>query len=145
MFNNGLEKNPDSSELNNNLGSVYSDEGRYAEALPYYRKAIKLNPNLAAAYFNLAGALIQVKRVDEAIKPLTVAIEIEPRFVAAQQRLGEIHLQLAKQAGMKSDYETERDHYRKALGCYAQAFAITGDRELGDIVRQLTNRIKTLP
>ena len=49
--------------------------------------AIKLNPDLALAHYNLGNALSAERKIEEAISHLKMAIKIKPDFAAAQKNL----------------------------------------------------------
>ena len=50
----------------NNLALQYNNLGQYEKAVEEAREAIRLNPNAAPAYSNLANALVGLNRIDEA-------------------------------------------------------------------------------
>jgi eukaryotic-like serine/threonine-protein kinase len=49
-----------------NLGFLYSELGDYEKALVEYKEDLKLNPDKGNAYADLAGAYLQLNRLDEA-------------------------------------------------------------------------------
>ena len=49
---------PHNPQINYNLGTVYSDQQRYPEAIEQYREAVRLEPGLFNAWCNLALALV---------------------------------------------------------------------------------------
>src|SRR6185369_11342903 len=49
---------PHNPQINYNLGTVYSDQQRYTEAIEQYRQAVRLEPGLFNAWCNLALALV---------------------------------------------------------------------------------------
>ena len=48
------------------LGDLYNAAGQYAKAVDAAREALRLNPDVAAAYSNLGGSLFALDRFDEA-------------------------------------------------------------------------------
>ncbi|HEY7391668.1 MAG TPA: tetratricopeptide repeat protein, partial [Bryobacteraceae bacterium] len=48
-----------------NLGNLYDEQGRLADALAHYRRALVLNPQYADAHFNLA---LLCERVGDPLK-----------------------------------------------------------------------------
>jgi tetratricopeptide (TPR) repeat protein len=48
------------------LGHLYNGTGQYAQAVQAAREGVRLNPDVAAAYSNLAGSLFALDRFDEA-------------------------------------------------------------------------------
>ena len=59
--------------------------GRLDEAEVSYRRAIEIEPDLAAAHSNLGDGLSELCRYDEAIKFTTKAIQLNPKLAEAQQ------------------------------------------------------------
>ncbi|QIV78257.1 tetratricopeptide repeat protein [Fervidobacterium pennivorans] len=54
-------------EVFNNLGNIYRRQGLLGRAIEMYRRAIQLYPNFPIAYFNLACALMEVDKYNEAV------------------------------------------------------------------------------
>jgi tetratricopeptide (TPR) repeat protein len=65
-----------------NLGLALSDQHKTDEAIAEYRKAIELDPRLAAPHYNLGLALRDQLKTDEAIAEYRKAIEVDPRDAA---------------------------------------------------------------
>jgi tetratricopeptide (TPR) repeat protein len=59
------------------------DEDRYDEAIQYYDKALKLNPNYVDVLNNKALVLSDLGRHEEAIQYLDKVLEIDPNNVDA--------------------------------------------------------------
>jgi tetratricopeptide (TPR) repeat protein len=77
-------------------------------AVGAYRQAIKLRPNDANAYYNLAHALRKQKKLDEAVAALRQAIKLRPDFAKAHNNLGNA---LRKQ----KEYDEAVAAYRRAI------------------------------
>lgn len=77
------------------LGAVFNKQNRFAEAVPQFEEALKLQPNMVMAHVQLGGALLQLKRAAEAERELKKAYELGGVSAgAAQLLLGETyHLQ----------------------------------------------------
>lgn len=73
-----------------NLGMVYWSQKRFAEALPFFEKAISLSPNeFGAEFFYCYGtALLELGRREKAVDALRTAVEIFPDYPEAQYNLG---------------------------------------------------------
>jgi Flp pilus assembly protein TadD len=63
-----VERMPDSSGLNNNLGEILRQRGRSAEAEPFYKMALELDPDNVAPYGNLGILQAERKQFTEAEK-----------------------------------------------------------------------------
>ncbi|OVE81970.1 hypothetical protein BVY03_01590 [bacterium K02(2017)] len=92
----------------NNLANKLTDAGRIDEAIPYYLKGIKLNPNKGMARTNLGIMFYKQKRYDEAIKYYNEAIKEEPSYVSAYVGLGLVAYDLGR-------YEEAVTHYKRGL------------------------------
>lgn len=65
-------------------GIAHSIKGQHDQAIPYYNKAIEINPRFANAYFSRGVASAEGKgQYDKAISDYNKAIEINPGFAKA--------------------------------------------------------------
>ncbi len=78
----------------NNLGLLATREGRTAEAIPYFEKSIKLNPDHLIALENLGNAYRQQKNWQDARKTLERAVAVGPQDPEANYSLGMVYAQL---------------------------------------------------
>jgi len=92
----------------NNLGYALAAQGRIAEAIWHYQKALEIYPDYAQANINLGRVFLDEGRLDNADKYLQRAIEIEPNSAEAHNDLG---ILLATQG--KTDEAVE--HYQRAI------------------------------
>src|SRR6478672_11642841 len=69
-------------------GNRYADARQYDQAVDAYRQAIKLDPNLAAAYHGLGRVYVNMGRPTDALGPMRSAIRIEPDNAIAHVNLG---------------------------------------------------------
>jgi hypothetical protein len=88
------------------LGLLALRQRRTSEALPLFEKALKAEPSYAPYHVNLATALKEAGRVDEAISNLRRAIALDPSLEAAYRRLGEIMRDQRQSAQMRSVFES---------------------------------------
>ena len=114
-----LEHNPDAWLAHDQLGSLLAAEGRYAEAVPYYERAVALAPENAELHNNLAVAFDHLGQRERALAHIRRAAELKPddyfiRLNGAMALLGagrarealpyfEAALQLAAQRGTAED------------------------------------------
>lgn len=54
-----LELDPKLAEAHLQLGNLYSDQNKYAEAIPEYKRALELNSDLADVYYRLGQAYVR--------------------------------------------------------------------------------------
>jgi tetratricopeptide (TPR) repeat protein len=103
-----LARNPNAFLACNNFGNILASQGKTAEAITQFHRAIEIKPDYEEAYYNLANALVRQGKLDEAIDQYKKALEINPDFVAAHNNLGTALLN-------KGQLEQASEHYRKAL------------------------------
>jgi len=72
----------------NNFGADLLKQGRLDEAIAEFERAVEVDPNYAAAYFNLAYAYERRDRIDDAIAQYKKAIQLEPGNVLGHNNLG---------------------------------------------------------
>jgi tetratricopeptide (TPR) repeat protein len=70
-----LKKNPDAWEAWYNLGNIYADDHRNAEAIEAYRRSIRIRSHYSRSHYNLGNLLFAQGQVAEA----------EREYVAAEQ------------------------------------------------------------
>jgi tetratricopeptide (TPR) repeat protein len=71
-------------------GNAYAKEKQYDKAVDAFRLAIKLNPNLAAAYFGLGATYANMGRVTDALEPMKSAARLDPNNSLAHLNLGRL-------------------------------------------------------
>jgi tetratricopeptide (TPR) repeat protein len=74
--------------VNLKLGNALFNTKQPEEAAGYYRVAVALRPDAAAAHYNLGLAQRDKQDREEAIAALRTAIELDPKFAAAHNNLG---------------------------------------------------------
>jgi serine/threonine-protein kinase len=81
-------RHPGDFWLNFYLGEALSERKRWDEAVGYYRGALAVQPDSAAAHNNLGNLLHDKGQLDVAIREFRTAIALEPRFATAHNNLG---------------------------------------------------------
>jgi protein O-GlcNAc transferase len=109
----------------NNLGIVSHELGR-AEAEPCFRTAIRIDPRLADAHYNLGCLLSGHGRTDEAIASHRAALAAEPGF--AKARLA------ACMAQLPILYRSQREVRRRRQSYAAELAALEGAGCLADAI-----------
>ncbi len=79
-----LRLDPELIHVYNKIGIAYRKQGKSQVALALYHKARQIAPDDENLLYNIARALIEMKKYDEARQSLTEALEINPRFKEAQ-------------------------------------------------------------
>jgi tetratricopeptide (TPR) repeat protein len=80
----------------NYLGYWLVAQGRTAEALEHYQKALEINPYYPDARNNLGTLFLNQGRIDEAINQFKKALEIEPNYLNAHYNLGNALLEVGR-------------------------------------------------
>jgi tetratricopeptide (TPR) repeat protein/GT2 family glycosyltransferase len=120
---------PESAEIQANLGSLYAQQQQWQKAIACYKKALALQPNLPEVYRNLASVFTQVGKEEEAADCWYETLRLKPNWATEAQ-----YLELAK---LLSD----RGKFDRAISCYRQAISLKPDlleayHLLGDILIQ---------
>jgi protein O-GlcNAc transferase len=89
-------------------GNACEDDGRPAEALQFYIKAIRQASDLARAHLNLGNALSTLGDTQAAADAFEAAIALDPGFAAAHNNLGNMHVSAGR-------HEAALEAYGKAL------------------------------
>ncbi|MFZ1538157.1 MAG: tetratricopeptide repeat protein [Chromatiaceae bacterium] len=98
----------DPEQLKNDGDQLFGQQ-RYAEAIPYYRRALELAPNDAEATNDLGLALFYTGQSSEAIKILRTGAEQSPTFQRIWLTLGFVGAKTGDQTGARLALEKARD------------------------------------
>jgi tetratricopeptide (TPR) repeat protein len=77
-----LALDPKLAEAHLQLGNLYSDQNKYAEAIPEYKRALELNSDLADAYYRLGQAYVRTGEKDRAQEQFEVYQKIREQHLA---------------------------------------------------------------
>ena len=91
-----VEKLPQSFDVHELLGMVYSAQGRRQAASEHLEKAVRLNPNSAAARTNLATNLVETGKLGLAEGEFKRALALDPRSYDTNHNLGELYVAAGK-------------------------------------------------
>ena len=81
---------PNSYTLHNLIGAAQYSLKQVDAAIINYTNAIKLNPNFAAAYFNLGNALRSKGNLQAALENYYMSIKLNPDFPDAYKNFGQV-------------------------------------------------------
>lgn len=87
---------PQSFEVHELLGLVYSGQSKDDLANPLLEKAVRLRPSSPEAHTNLAINLVHLGKLEEAETHLKKAVALAPQDYAAQHNLGELNIRMGK-------------------------------------------------
>jgi tetratricopeptide (TPR) repeat protein len=89
---------PQSFEVHELLGLVYSALSQDAKANLHLEKAVRLKPNSAPARTNLGANLMRLGKLDLAEAEFKKAVQLEPQNFDANHNLGEVYVRSGKLA-----------------------------------------------
>jgi protein O-mannosyl-transferase len=108
LFEHTLQVTTNNSLIHNNLGNVFSEQGRFDEAIGHFNQALEIRPNHPDTHMNLAVALTRQGRFDEAMGHFNQALEIRPNHP-------DTHMNLAVALMRQGRFEEAVVHFSKAL------------------------------
>jgi tetratricopeptide (TPR) repeat protein len=132
-----LPEAPESFEVHELLGLVYSAQSQDAKASPHLEKAVHLKPDSAEARTNLAANLSRLGKLEQAGEQFKKAAELEPQNFDANHNLGEFYIRtenLSKaipflEKAQRLDHSSYDNGYDLSLA-YAQTNRLSEARSL---------------
>jgi tetratricopeptide (TPR) repeat protein len=82
LLNKSLALDPKLAEAHLQLGNLYSDQNKYANAIPEYVRALELNADLADAHYRLGQAYVRMGEKDRAQEQFQVYQKIREQHLA---------------------------------------------------------------
>lgn len=77
-----IRLDPSFAQAHFELGNLYSQQGKYAEAVPEYQRALKLDPKLVDAYYRLGQAYVHLDQKDLAQKEFQIHQQLYQQHLA---------------------------------------------------------------
>ncbi|MFN0141679.1 MAG: tetratricopeptide repeat protein [Pyrinomonadaceae bacterium] len=112
----------------NQMGNVYSDTGRLAQAMEMYQKALNANKDREAStgvpMLNISGVLMNFGRPDEALKHIENARGIFQKY-KSDYGLMSVHNRVGLLYSYRSDHERSLNEYKEALAIANKTDAVT--------------------
>ena len=96
IYSKGLQVDPNSNELKNDLANVLAERGRAAEALELYEEVLSRDPNHPVANYNLGYLDYRLGKANEAERYLKRAVAVEPTNAAGFLYLGLAELRIGR-------------------------------------------------
>jgi tetratricopeptide (TPR) repeat protein len=91
-----VQEVPQSFDVHELLGMVYSAQGKESSATEHLQKAVHLNPNSAAARTNLATNLVRLHKLEPAEIEFKKALALDPKSYDTNHNLGEFYVASGK-------------------------------------------------
>jgi Tfp pilus assembly protein PilF len=92
LFEHTLRVTDNNGVMHNNLGVVFIEQGRFAEAIPHFTKALQIRPKDVKAHINLAVSLAHLGELQKAKEHYLLVLELEPHHAGAHNNLGNVLL-----------------------------------------------------
>ncbi len=127
-----IENSPKKARAYNNYAVAIAEHERYKEAIPYLRKAIKLDPHYPDAWSNISVCYCRLGKLDIAIDCLRRALTINPNYPEFYNNLSSYLLTKKDYAEVKRLTQHAiklRPYYGKAHFNWGQALYEEGDKQ----------------
>ena len=141
-FKRALDLDPGFSQASNNYGAFLLQQGRFAEAIPQFEKALAnpLYPDRAIAETNLGWSLYKIGKMEMGVGRLKAALLVAPKYCKGWRQLGTIY----SERGMLEAAVEAIDRY--ALACpeaadaHLQVALVAARQGKGDAAREALGR-----
>lgn len=128
LWSDTVAKNPTNGRAHHELGKAMFERQGFAEALPHYAEAIRLQPQVPEPRYNLGLALAAMGRRTEAMVQYKEALRLQPAYCDAHNNLGIVLL-------AESRLDEAEAQFRAALR--AQPDSATGYSNLANVLLEL--------
>jgi len=88
-----IKNNPNSLDLNIQLGNVLFDSKKYGDAIPYYEKAVGLDPKNPDVIVDLGVSYFYLNQLDKAKNLFREALKLNPNHINALFNMGVVAVQ----------------------------------------------------
>ncbi|MBM3238038.1 tetratricopeptide repeat protein [Candidatus Poribacteria bacterium] len=87
------------------LGEVYLRQEKFREALQHYQEALKYDPKLVEAYYNIGFLAVKAGQLDKAVECYNAVLELKPDMAEAHYLLGKIYAEQEKYEQAEKEYQ----------------------------------------
>ena len=127
-----LETQPMHPYANHNLGILLLSKNKPEAALPLFKIAVEVNPNIELFWLSYINALINGNQLEEAEASTRKAIELKPEFSEAHYNLGNILKNFGRLEEAEASYKKAIELKPSFIGAY---------NNLGNMLKDL-NRLE---
>ena len=96
VWEDSVAKHPEKARSRYNLGSLYAEEGRMADAKREFEKALEIRPSFSRPHNNLGNIYYSEGRFEEAAEEYRLAAEFDQENVEALYNLGNVYMVLGR-------------------------------------------------
>ena len=96
LFAHAVAVTQDNAIAHTDLGVAFEEQGRTADALREYERAVQINPKLPQAQNNIARLLEKFGKLDEALEHYRTALQLRPQVPAFHEDVGTLLLKLGQ-------------------------------------------------
>ena len=141
-----LGNNPEDHEARAMLGLLYSEQGRYSEALEAYRIATRLAPDSLSYQNNLGNMYFRLGDNEAAVRAYEIAIKLDSSYSEAHYNLGQVYLdkQLFREAH-KSFHSALKLNPQHAYANYFMGLLYARDNDFSSAVLVLEKAVAGIP
>ena len=117
-----IKLEPNSAELQMNLGQAYVTLKKDKEAMKAFTEAVRLNPELAEAFYGLGFSSFRANKYRDALDAFKKAVVLSPDMAKAHYGLAVVYIQLDKMDEMIQEYRIVQRLDSKLAAKLAKAF-----------------------
>jgi tetratricopeptide (TPR) repeat protein len=99
-----LKNNKEDYKILNSLGAISGRFRKMEDAIKYFNKAVKINPQYANAYANLGNVYIFKKKFEKAIKFWEKAVQLVPSNHKYRLGLARVYFEIGRKYKAKKEY-----------------------------------------
>lgn len=123
------------ARIHNNLAMAYADEGRLADAMYHYQRAIELLDIYPQTHHNLAKAYLAVGDTEKALDEFTIAITMNPDFLVSYPELIQLHL-------AKGEIEIAETYLKRIETTAPEALVVAQLKTLLEVMKKNLNSVQ---
>lgn len=143
-----LQVNDTRADVHGELGKALRKQGDSSGAVHHLGLATRLDPGVAQWWRELGIAQSRNENLQDAIRSLTEAVQLDPADVDAYAGLGGAHRRLGRATGDRAELRQARDAYRKASeiaqdDLYARANTARLDVQLAETADEREAAVKS--